>query len=44
MTEGRHYRVDFVTFNRILGFGEEERGFTYIHDEARVEIIDIAYM
>ena len=28
MTEGWHYRVDFVTFSRILGFGEEERGFT----------------
>ena len=26
MTEGRHYRVDLVTFNQILGFGEEERG------------------
>ena len=38
------YRVDFVTFSRILGFGEEERGFTYIHDETRAEICDIAYM
>ena len=44
MIEGRHYRVDFVTFSWILGFGEEERGFTYIHDEARAEIYDIAYM
>ena len=44
MTEGRDYRVDFVTFSRILGFGEEERGFTYIHDEARVMIYDITYM
>ena len=44
MTEGRHYRIDFVTFSRILGFGEEERGFTYIHDEARAEIHDIIYM
>ena len=44
MTEGRHYRIDFVTFSRILGFGEEERGFTYIHDEARAKIHDIAYM
>ena len=34
MTEGWHYRVDFVTFSWILGFGEEERGFTYIQDEA----------
>ena len=44
MTEGQHYRVDFVTFSWILGFGEEKRGFTYIHDEARAEIHDIAYM
>ena len=44
MTEGRHYRIDFVTFSCILGFGEEVRGFTYIHDEARAEIRDIAYM
>ena len=44
MTEGRYYRVDFVTFSWILGFGEEKRGFTYIHDEARAEIHDIAYM
>ena len=44
MTEGWHYRVDFVTFSQILGFGEEEQGFTYIHDEARAEIYDIAYM
>ena len=43
MTEGQHYRVDFMTFSWILGFGEE-RGFTYIHDEARAEIHDIAYM
>ena len=33
-----------MTFSRILGFGEEERGFTYIHDEARAKIHDIAYM
>ena len=44
MTEGRYYRIDFVTFNRILGFREEERGFTYIHNEDRAEICDIAYM
>ena len=44
MTEGRYYRVDFVTFSRILGFREEEQGFTYIQAEARAEIFDIAYM
>ena len=36
--------IEFVTFSRILGFGEEERGFTYIHDEARAKIHSIAYM
>ena len=44
ITEGRHYRIDFVTFSMILGFSEEERGFTYILDEPRAEIRDIAYM
>ena len=44
MTEGWYYWIDFVTFSRILGFGEKERGFTYIHDEAIAEIHDIAYM
>jgi len=44
MTDGRHYRVDFVTFSRILGFGEEHRCYTYIHDEPRAEIRDISYM
>ena len=43
MTVGRYYRVDFVTFSRILDFGEE-RDFTYIHDKARAEIHNIAYM
>jgi hypothetical protein len=44
MMDGRHYRVDFVTFSQILSFGEEHRGYTYIHDEPRAEIHDIRYM
>ena len=44
MTEGRHYRVDFVTFSQILGFGEEHWTYTHIHDEPRAEIRDIRYM
>ena len=44
MIEERYYRVDFVTFCWILDFGEEEQGFTCIHDEPRAEIHDIAYM
>jgi hypothetical protein len=44
MTDGRHYRVDYTTFSRILGFGEEHRTYSRIHDEARAEIYDIRYM
>ena len=44
MTDGRHYLVDFVTFCQILGFGEEHRGYNYIHDEPRAEIRHISYM
>ena len=44
MTEGRHYCVDFVTFNRILGFGEEHHGFSDIHDERRAEVKKIAFI
>ena len=44
MTEGHHYRVDFVTFSRILGFDEEHRGFSYIHDERRAKVREIAFM
>ena len=43
MTDGHHYYVDFITFSRILGFREEHRGYTYIHDEHH-EISDIRYM
>ena len=44
MTNGWHYRVDFITFNQILGLGEEHRGYTYIHDEPPAEIRNISYM
>ena len=44
MMEGRHYHVDFITFYRILGFDEEHRGFSYIHDEQRAEVREIAFM
>jgi hypothetical protein len=44
MMDGRHYRVDFITFSRILGFREEHRGYTCIHDEPRAEIREISYM
>ena len=44
MTKGHHYHVDFVTFSHILGLDEEHRGFSYIHDERRAEVRDIAFM
>ena len=44
MTEGRHYRVDFITFCQILGFDEEHHGFSYIHDERRAKVREIAFM
>ena len=33
-----------MTFNRILRFDEEHRGFSYIHDERRAEVREIAFM
>ena len=44
MTEGQHYRVDFTTFSRILSFDEEHCGFSYIHDERRAKVREIAFM
>jgi hypothetical protein len=44
MTDGRHYRVDYTTFSRILGFGEGHQTYSHIHDEPRAEIHDIQYM
>ena len=44
MIEGRHYHVDFTTFSQILGFDEEHRGFSNIHDESRDEVREIAFM
>lgn len=33
LTEGRHYKMDFVTFARLLGFGKDDRGYSDLHDE-----------
>ena len=44
MTEGQHYRIDFVTFCHILDFHEEHHGFSYIHDERRAKVREIAFM
>jgi hypothetical protein len=32
MTDGMHYKVDYVSFCQILGFGAEHRKYTKIHD------------
>jgi hypothetical protein len=45
MTDGCHYRIDFVTFSQILGFGRAHRTYySRIHDENCAEISDISYM
>jgi hypothetical protein len=44
MIDGHHYHADFVTFSRIHGFDEEHRGFSYIHDERRAKVREIAFM
>jgi hypothetical protein len=44
MTDGRHYRIDFVTFCRILGFGQIHRSFSRIHDVRRLEPHEVSFM
>jgi hypothetical protein len=44
MTDGLHYRVDFVTFSRILGFSSTHRSDPPIHSEKKRSIGDISYM
>ena len=44
MTDGRHYRIDFVTFSHILGFGQIHRSFSRIHDVRRLEPHDMSHM
>jgi hypothetical protein len=44
MTEERHYRLDFVTFARLLGFGSDDSSFSEIHDERNLTDHEIAFM
>ena len=44
MMEGRHYKVDFVTFARLLGLGEVDRGFSEIHNERTLTHEEIAFL
>jgi len=42
MTDKRHYRIDYVTFCQILGFGRTHRSYTNIHECDPFEIRDIS--
>jgi hypothetical protein len=44
MIDGHHYRVDFVTFCRILGFGHVHRTYSRIHDARRAEPREVSFM
>lgn len=44
MTDGRHYKVNFVTFCRILGFGFDHRRLSHIHAERRLEPREVSFM
>jgi hypothetical protein len=44
MTDGRHYRIDFVTFCRILGFGHVHRTYSRIHDVRRLEPHEVSFV
>ena len=43
MTDKRHYRISFLTFCQILGFGETHKTFSRIHAHDRYEISDIRH-
>jgi hypothetical protein len=42
MTEGVHYKIDFVTFARLFGFNKEDREADIIHFEAHMNPNKIA--
>jgi hypothetical protein len=42
MTEGVHYKIDFVTFARLFGFSKEDREADIIHFEAHMNPNKIA--
>jgi hypothetical protein len=44
MTDGCHYRVNFVTFYRILGFGHVHRTYSQIHNERHSEPQEVSFM
>lgn len=44
MAEGRHYKLDYVTFSRLLGFGADDRSFSEIHDEMNLIDHEMVFM
>jgi hypothetical protein len=42
MTEGVHYKIDFITFARLFGFSKEDREVDIIHFEAHMNHNKIA--
>jgi len=44
MTDGTHYRIDFLTFCRILGFGNDHKAYSRIHNERRFEPHEVIFM
>jgi hypothetical protein len=44
MTEGRHNRLDFVTFACLLGFRAEDKSFSEIHNERNLTDHEISFM
>jgi hypothetical protein len=42
MTEGVHYKIDFVIFARLFGFSKEDREADIIHFEAHMNLNKIA--
>jgi hypothetical protein len=43
-TEGKHYKLDSVTFSRLLGFGKEVRKLPRILDFDQLEMTEYQYM
>jgi hypothetical protein len=43
MTNGKHYRVSFITFCQILGFGEQHRTYSRIHQDNPFRVSDISH-
>ena len=43
-TEGKHYKLDAVTFGHFLGFGKEDRKRPWIYDLKQLAISEYQYM